>query len=147
MLSVEDAARTVAERTARLPVELVPLHDARGRILAENITAARSLPSFDNSAMDGYAARSSELPATLPVVAQVAAGQALTDPIPQPVAIRILTGAPMPPALEPVLNQEDPTVHGPQVPLPNVTADQLRVSVDYRYRPGPSAAVPFTPGA
>ena len=74
MLSVEEASRTVAQRIARLPVERVSLRDARSRILAENLPAPRALPTFDNSAMDGYAARSSELPATLPVVGKVAAG-------------------------------------------------------------------------
>src|SRR5437868_3153964 len=96
MLPVEDASRIVAERIGRLPVERVRLQEARGRILAEDVIAGRSLPSFDNSAMDGFAARSSELPATLPVVAQVGAGQVLADVIPERVAVRILTGAPLP---------------------------------------------------
>src|SRR5688500_6228469 len=107
MLSVEQAATTVAERIRRLPVERVPLHDARGRVLAENIVATRLLPPFDNSAMDGFAVRSAELPATLPVVAKVAAGQILTDEIPERVAIRIMTGAPMPKGLDTVVIQED----------------------------------------
>jgi molybdopterin molybdotransferase len=131
MLSVEDAARTVAERIARLPVESVPIRDARNRILAEPIAAGRSLPSFDNSAMDGYAARSSELPATLPVVAQVAAGQTLTDPIPERVAIRILTGAPLPPGLDTVVIQEDAKVDGSQVTLPaSPVGDNIRRTGD-----------------
>jgi len=118
MLSVEEASRTVAERIGRLPVERVLLTEARGRFLAENMIATRFLPPFDNSAMDGYAARSTELPATLPVVAQVAAGQALTDPVPEHVAIRILTGAPVPAGLDTVVIQEDAQVEGSAVTLP-----------------------------
>src|SRR5438093_656512 len=75
MLSVEEASKTVAARIQRLAVETVSLDDARGRILGTDAVAARPLPSFDNSAMDGFAARSTELPGTLPMVAQVGAGQ------------------------------------------------------------------------
>ena len=127
MLSVEEASRTVAERIAKLPVEQVPLTEARGRILAENVVAARNLPSFDNSAMDGYAVRSAELPGTFPVVAQVAAGQVLTDAIPERVAIRILTGAPMPAGLDTVVIQEDATVEGSNATLPTApVGDNIR---------------------
>lgn len=118
MQSVEEAAKTVSERIARLPVERIALSDARGRILAENLVATRFLPSFDNSAMDGYAVRSAELPGTFPVVGQVAAGQVLSDPIPERVAIRILTGAPMPASLDTVVIQEDAKVEGANVTLP-----------------------------
>jgi molybdopterin molybdotransferase len=118
MQSVEEAAKTVSERIARLPVERIALSDARGRILGENLVATRFLPSFDNSAMDGYAVRNAELPGTFPVVGQVAAGQVLTDPIPERVAIRILTGAPMPASLDTVVIQEDAKVEGANVTLP-----------------------------
>jgi molybdopterin molybdotransferase len=127
MLSVEAAATTVAERIQRLPVEQVPLQDARSRILAENVVATRFLPPFDNSAMDGFAARSSELPATLPVVAKVSAGQVLTDEIPERVAIRIMTGAPVPQGLDTVVIQEDAKVDGSNVTLPSSpSGDNIR---------------------
>jgi molybdopterin molybdotransferase len=118
MLSVEDAARTVAQRIERLPLERIPLHEARSRILAENVVATRFLPSFDNSAMDGFAVRSAELPATLPIVAKVAAGQVLTDRIPERVAIRIMTGAAIPQGLDTVVIQEDAKIDGSNVTLP-----------------------------
>jgi len=127
MLSVEEAARTVAQRIARLPAERVPLRDARSRILAANLVAPRALPTFDNSAMDGYAARSSELPATLPVIATVAAGQVLTEAIPPRVAVRIMTGAPMPQGLDTVVIQEEATVEGRDVTLPaSPVGDNIR---------------------
>jgi molybdopterin molybdotransferase len=118
MQSVEAAAKAVAARIERLAVERVKLADARSRVLADDIQAARALPIFDNSAMDGYAARSAELPATLPVVGQVAAGQVMSEPVPPGVAIRILTGAPMPAGLDTVVIQEDAKVDGPNVTLP-----------------------------
>ena len=123
MLSVEDASQAVAQRIATLPIERVALAHARGRILAEHVVATNLLPPFDNSAMDGFAARSAELPATLPVVASVAAGQALTDPVPERVAVRILTGAPIPVGLDTVVIQEDAELDGSQVTLPASPVD------------------------
>ena len=92
---------------------------ARGRILAEDIVATRALPAFDNSAMDGYAvARRASCRRRCRSSAQVAAGQMLTDPIPERVAIRIFTGAPMPAGLDTVVIQEDAKVDGSNVTLP-----------------------------
>jgi molybdopterin molybdotransferase len=131
MQSVEEAAKTVSERIQRLPVERIALSDARGRILGENLVATRFLPSFDNSAMDGYAVRHAELPGTFPVVGQVAAGQVLTDEIPERVAIRILTGAPMPASLDTVVIQEDAKVEGANVTLPAApVGDNMRKAGD-----------------
>ena len=127
MLSVEEASKKVAAKIEKLPIERIPLQDARSRILAENIVATNFLPPFDNSAMDGFAARSAELPATLPVVAKVAAGQVLTDAIPERVAIRIMTGAPIPQGLDTVVIQEDAKVEGSQVMLPaSPVGDNIR---------------------
>ena len=127
MQSVEEAAKTVAAKIAKLPIERVPIQEARSRILAENMVATNFLPPFDNSAMDGFAARSKELPATLPIVAKVAAGQVLTDTIPERVAIRIMTGAPIPQGLDTVVIQEDAKIEGSQVTLPaSPVGDNIR---------------------
>jgi molybdopterin molybdotransferase len=118
VLSVADAVRTVLERVPRLTSEEVPLDQARGRILAAEIVAERSLPGFDNSAMDGYAARSAELPGTLAIGGVVAAGAVHDAPVPPGTALRIFTGAPMPAELDTVVIQEDATVEGDRVTLP-----------------------------
>src|SRR5258706_15739531 len=99
MQSVEAAAKAVAERVSRLAPVRVPLSEAGGRVLAADVHAARALPPFESSAMDGYAARSDDLPATLPVVGMVAAGQLMQGEVPPGVALRILTGAPLPTGL------------------------------------------------
>ena len=128
MLSVTDAARLVLERVPRLASELVALDAARGRILASDVVATRALPGFDNSAMDGYAARSADLPATLPVAGVVAAGQLDVAPMAQGTAVRIFTGAPMPPGADTVVIQEDATRDGDRVTLPAAPAgDNVRV--------------------
>ncbi|MEK9831748.1 MAG: molybdopterin molybdenumtransferase MoeA, partial [Rhodospirillaceae bacterium] len=108
-----DAA--LAELEARLAAiagtERIPLHAAAGRILAEDITAARAVPPHDNSAVDGYAVHFDDLaPGTdtmLPVTGRVAAGHPLEGPAARGTAIRIFTGAPMPEGPDTVLMQED----------------------------------------
>ncbi|HEU0032086.1 MAG TPA: gephyrin-like molybdotransferase Glp [Kofleriaceae bacterium] len=118
MLSVADAMRAVLERVPKVGVQTVPLAEARGRVLATDVVATRALPGFDNSAMDGYAARSAELPGVLPVAGVVPAGAPYADPVPEGHVVRIFTGAPMPPDLDTVVIQEDVTVEGDQIKLP-----------------------------
>jgi len=103
MRTVEEHQRVVAGLiTGRPPVGL-PLSDALGLVLAEDVVAPLSLPGFDNSAMDGYAvvaddvtAATPEQPVLLPVAEDIPAGR--TDPlILKPgTAHRIMTGAPVP---------------------------------------------------
>src|SRR5215468_3332641 len=118
MLSVAEAARAVIERVPRLASELVPLDRAAGRILAADVVAARALPGFDNSAMDGYAARSADLPAMLPVVGVIAAGELAAPALAAQTALRIFTGAPMPAGADTVVIQEDAARDGDRVRLP-----------------------------
>lgn len=94
------------------PAEL-PLGDVHGLVLAEDVSAAVSLPSFDNSAMDGYAVRvedvagaSAEHPAVLPVTAEVAAGDTGAYALRPGTAIKIMTGALLPPGAEAVVPVE-----------------------------------------
>lgn len=118
VLSVDDARKTVLDRVPRLEAELITLDAAHGRVLAGDIIAPRALPGFDNSAMDGYAARASELPGTLPVVHTIGAGERAASEIPARTAVRIFTGAPLPPTLDTVVMQEDTHCEGDQVTLP-----------------------------
>jgi molybdopterin molybdotransferase len=94
------------------PTEL-SLSDAQGLVLAENVTASVPLPSFDNSGMDGYAVRvedvagaSEQTPVTLPVVAEVAAGDTGAYALPPGTSIRIMTGAMLPHGTEAVVPVE-----------------------------------------
>lgn len=127
VLSVADAVRTVLERVPRLGAEAVPLDTSRGRILAADIVAERALPGFDNSAMDGYAARAAELPGTLAIGGVVAAGAVHEIAVPLGTAMRIYTGAPIPGDLDTVVIQEDAIVEGDTVTLPAAAAgDNVR---------------------
>ena len=94
------------------PIEL-SLGDVHGLVLAEDVAAGSALPSFDNSAMDGYAVRvedvaaaSAENPVTLPVVAEVAAGDTGSYALQPGASIRIMTGAMLPHGTEAVVPVE-----------------------------------------
>jgi molybdopterin molybdotransferase len=94
------------------PTEL-SLGDAYGLVLAEDVAASTALPSFDNSAMDGYAVRVEDVaaaseasPVTLPVVAEVAAGNTGAYALQAGTAIRIMTGAMLPYGAEAVIPVE-----------------------------------------
>jgi molybdopterin molybdotransferase len=118
MLSVTEAAARIRARVPRLGHERVSLWDAEGRVLAADVCAARPLPPWDNSAMDGFAARSSDLPGLIPVVGEVAAGHPRTEPLTPGTALRIMTGAPMPDGADTVVILEDAQVEGDRVRLP-----------------------------
>jgi molybdopterin molybdotransferase len=95
-----------------VPTEL-SLGDVHGLVLAEDVAASQPLPSFDNSAMDGYAVRvedvaaaSEDHPVTLPVVAEVAAGDTGAYSLTPGTSIRIMTGAMLPHGTEAVVPVE-----------------------------------------
>ncbi len=97
---------------ALAPTEL-SLGDALGLVLAEDVAAASALPSFDNSSMDGYAvhvedvaAATEENPVTLPVVAEVAAGDTGAYALSPGTSIRIMTGAMLPHGTEAIVPVE-----------------------------------------
>ncbi|HZY75806.1 MAG TPA: gephyrin-like molybdotransferase Glp [Jatrophihabitantaceae bacterium] len=117
----ESRLRTVDEHLATVldgigtidPIELTLL-DAQGLLLAENVTTDVNLPGFDNSAMDGYAVRavdtrdaSPEHPVVLPVVGDVAAGATSRSGMGPGLAMRIMTGAPIPAGADGVIPLED----------------------------------------
>ncbi|MBF0310701.1 MAG: molybdopterin molybdenumtransferase MoeA, partial [Magnetococcales bacterium] len=81
--------------------ERVPCTQARGRVLARAIHAPHPVPNHDNSGMDGFAVRladlSPEAETRLTVVADLPAGSRLTKPLQAGEAVRIMTGAPIPP--------------------------------------------------
>lgn len=109
--SVEEHRAVVAALLTPAPAEAVPLARARGRVLADDVVAAVSLPSFDNSAMDGYAVRAAELagavPVELPVAADIPAGRTDVPDLPPGCVARIMTGAPLPAGADAVVPVEE----------------------------------------
>ena len=99
MRTVEEHQAVVAALLPAMPEEEVALADAHGRVLARDVRAAVALPGFDNSAMDGYAARWAEVaqvPVRLPVADDIPAGRTDVRPLEPGTVQRIMTGAPLP---------------------------------------------------
>ncbi|TFF25082.1 molybdopterin molybdotransferase MoeA [Jiella endophytica] len=113
LIPVEDAqSRLVAAATPIRRTVSVPLREAAGRVLAEDVVATRTQPGFDASAMDGYALRAEDAAAPfrpLAVIGESAAGRAFAGRIGPGEAVRIFTGAPLPEGADAVLIQEDAT--------------------------------------
>jgi molybdopterin molybdotransferase len=108
----EHLAEILATITPLTPTEL-GLDDIGGLVLAEDVSAVSALPSFDNSGMDGYAVRvedvaaaTEETPVTLPVTAEVAAGDTGAYALQPGTAIKIMTGAMLPHGAEAVVPVE-----------------------------------------
>ena len=113
MRSVDEHRRIALEAVSPLEPITLPLLDAAGCVLAEDVTAAWPLPSFDNSSMDGYAVlaadvatASADSPVELAVVDDVPAGYRATERVSPGRAIRIMTGAPLPDGADAVVPVE-----------------------------------------
>ena len=111
MISVGDAQAHILDRIiAPAAPELLPLAAALGRVLADDVRAEMDVPPADNSAVDGYAVASADIPVTgtrsLEVVAELAAGSVFAGTLGAGQALRIMTGAPMPAGADTVYPQE-----------------------------------------
>jgi molybdopterin molybdotransferase len=109
----EQARAWVLERLQPLPTRQVPLHEALGCVLAEDVTAAEDLPPFANSAMDGFALRAADVvaageasPVPLRLTGEVFAGSARLPTVEPGTAVRIMTGGPLPPGADTVVPVE-----------------------------------------
>jgi molybdopterin molybdotransferase len=123
LLPVAEVERIIAERVMPVAeVEAVPLAAASGRVIARDVVAPIDLPPFDNSAVDGYAVRHGDLHAggetRLTVTERVTAGRAAAHALTAGNAVRIFTGAPMPPGADTVFMQEDVRTDGADVTVP-----------------------------
>ncbi len=118
MISVEEAQARVLALAAPLAAEDVPLREASGRWLAAPVTARADQPPFDASAMDGYAVAGTPAPGdSFTVIGESAAGHAFTGPLGPGQAVRIFTGAPVPPGATRVVIQEDVTRDGDRITI------------------------------
>ncbi len=109
MIPVEEALAIVLREATALPAEDVPLEEALGRVLAEDVASDTDLPPFDRAAMDGYALRAADVagaPSALEVIGEVRAGQWPDLAVGPGQAVRIMTGAPVPPGADAVQQVE-----------------------------------------
>lgn len=122
--TVEVAWGWIAEHAPVLSAESVPLHAAWGRTLAADVFAARNVPAFDRSAMDGYALRATETvgasdynPLEFHIVGESLPGRAWNGQVERGQAVRIMTGAPLPTGADAVVPAEYASESGDQVAI------------------------------
>ena len=119
-LSFTDARDLLLKKAEAVGTERVPLSQCGGRVLARDLAAVTDVPAFDCSPYDGYAFRaedsagaSGETPVTLRVLGELPAGSAPTAAVTKGTAVRLMTGAPIPPGADAVCKYED-TVFTPE---------------------------------
>jgi molybdopterin molybdotransferase len=124
MLSYQQALESIISVSRPLAGERLPLVSATGRILAAPLVAPHDMPPFDQSMVDGYAIRSvdtraatSQTPVRLAIGPTLTAGEVLAQPVLPRQAIRIMTGAPLPPGANTVIKLEDSQVDAGAVVL------------------------------
>ncbi len=119
MLSVEEATEEVLRAFSPLEVESIPILEALGRVLAEDVHADMDIPPLPNTAMDGYAVRaedtrgaSQDHPVRLRILQDLPAGYVADAEVQPGTAIRIMTGAPIPRGADAVVRFEDTRQEG-----------------------------------
>jgi molybdopterin molybdotransferase len=127
LLSLEEAVARVLERAEPLPAEEVLVREALGRVLAEDARAGVDLPPFPSSAMDGFAVRAADTPATLPVVARIAAGRPAARPLGAGEAMAIATGGVVPDGADAVIPVEYVVESDNEVEIPEAVGEGANV--------------------
>lgn len=109
MISFEEYRQMILSLGQPVSTETVPLHAADGLVNAETVFARYAVPPFDNSAMDGFAVRAVDIentPVTLPVSTDIPAGRTDVGELEPGTAARIMTGAPLPPGADTIVQVE-----------------------------------------
>ena len=121
MRSLDEQLARVLDAAMRPGPVRVAISEAQGMLCAEEVVAQRSLPGFDQAAVDGYAVRSvdvTEVPVTLPVVGEITAGSRQPLRLQPGQAVRVATGSALPAladAVVPLGDTEDGVAHAPRV--------------------------------
>ena len=138
LMSVAEALRQVLAEAQPLPAEKIPLEEAFGRVLAEDLAALRTQPPAAVSAMDGYAVRAADVaqaPVTLHVIGEVAAGHPFAGEVNAGQAARIFTGGVLPAGSDTVVIQEVTARDGDKVTIQKPAAKGRNVrpeGIDFR---------------
>ena len=108
MLGIEEAQQLILRHIALLPTEELPILQGMGRVAGEDVYAPWDIPAADNSAMDGYAfSHAAVRENRLVVSGNIPAGKERTTPVAAGEAVRIMTGAPIPPGCDTVVPIEN----------------------------------------
>jgi molybdopterin molybdotransferase len=106
MITVQEAKKTLAEVPFNRNIKILPITKSIGTFCAENITSPISVPSFDNSAMDGYAMAFEDLKPEMDISGEVKAGNSSVEKLKTGTVVRIFTGAPIPEGADTIVKQE-----------------------------------------
>ena len=119
MIELEEASQRILDVIHPTGEEIGALSEIDGRVLAEDLTAPINLPTFDNSAMDGYAVRAAEAlsGARLQCIGEAPAGAVFEGEVGKGQCVRIFTGSPMPAGANAVVMQEDTHVEGETIEI------------------------------
>lgn len=101
-----EAREIISKRLPRMETEMVPLSEASGRILAEDVTAPENHPPFPASTMDGYAVFAIDHSPWREIIGTQNAGDVIDEEVTEGYAVRIMTGAPLPPGADAVVPVE-----------------------------------------
>ncbi|MGP6088838.1 molybdopterin molybdotransferase MoeA [Antarctobacter jejuensis] len=143
MISVSEALDHLFALARPLPVERVPLVQAAGRVLAQPVTARRDQPPFPASAMDGYAVTAAAPGDRLTVIGESAAGSRFDGSVRPGQAVRIFTGAPVPPGATRIVIQEDTTRDGDTITVTDALDDGPHIRpAGTDFRNGQTVAAP-----
>ena len=122
LMPVDEAIeQLLAQAPPAPPTEVIPLGQAAGRVIAEELFSPLDLPCWDNSAMDGYALRAADVPEQggyLVLAGRIAAGHSSDELLQAGQTVRIFTGAPLPPGADSVVPQERCRVYGQRIWCP-----------------------------
>lgn len=118
-INVEEALACIYAASLPLSTEIAPIENAIHRVLAQTVTATHSLPAFDNSAMDGYAIRTSDAGKTLPQSCVIFAGDVNDVRLTEDQCIRIMTGSKIPDGCEAIVPIEEVIINGSNVTFPS----------------------------
>lgn len=127
MILVSEALDHLFALARPLGVETVPLLQAHGRVLSQDVAATRNQPPFDGSAMDGYAVTEVAPGLRLRVIGEAAAGHGFDQTVKNGEAVRIFTGAPVPEGAKAVVIQEDVTRDGDWITIGDTPEDNPHI--------------------
>ncbi|WP_299754001.1 molybdopterin molybdotransferase MoeA [uncultured Boseongicola sp.] len=132
MISVDEALGHVFALAQPVGTETVPLRQAAGRVLAKPVVASRAHPPFATSTMDGYAiaTESVRIHDTFQVIGEAAAGHRFDGDVAAGQAVRIFTGAPIPPGTMRVVIQEDTRHIGSRISISSDPNSSLYIRPD-----------------
>jgi len=117
-VTIEDALKYIYENAAAKSLKILPLEEALGYVIAEDIIATHNLPPFDNSAMDGYAVKIKDADTEVRVEHTIFAGDNSSEELHGGFAIKIMTGARVPKGCDCIVPIEDVVAHHEWVKLP-----------------------------